>query len=308
MRRYITLLTVTAVAVAAILLGKEMAIGRIAAVSVYTMDYQSIDQVVSCNGKVESAVSKNVYLEADCVAQQVLIRTGQLVQKGDVLFTVDVEATRAVMASKDAKTSQLPASSIQKEVTAPVSGVVAAVNIREGELAPAKNPCVVLYSNQDLQFRISIPESQLKEVSVGQPVWISGSAFHKKQYKGVLEEISSIANPVPGTYGATVDGLVSLKDGEWDESIRIGLSARADIVVRHVPNGLVVPYEYVLQDEDGQEYVYVVEGRRARKRTIVTGAELSNGLQVLEGLAAGDQVVQNPQEIDKDGQFVRLKD
>lgn len=308
LKRYITLLTATAVAVAAILLGKEIAIGRIAAVSVYTMTYQSIDQVVSCNGKVESAVSKNVYLDADCVPQNVLVRSGQSVQKGDVLFTVDVEATKAVMANGGEKASQTPAGSIQKEVTAPVSGVIAAVNIREGEMAAAKNPCIVLFSNQDLQFRISIPESQLKGVSVGQPVLISGSAFHKKQYKGVLEDISSIANPATGPYGATVDAVVFLKQGEWDESIRIGLSAKADIVVRHVPNGLIVPYEYVMQDENGQEYVYVVEGRKARKRVIVTGAELSNGFHVLEGLVAGDQVIQNPHNVDKDGQFVRLKD
>lgn len=134
---------------------------------------------------------------------------------------------------------------------------------------------------------------------------IHGSAFQKEAYEGKISSISPVAYQlsVGGVSTTVVDAVVELV--EQDESLRIGLTAKADVVVDSTEDGFVVPYEYVLQDHDGNEYVYLLVNGRAKKQVIKTGAELSEGFQVLEGLQADDQVIAEPQRISKDGAAVK---
>ena len=87
----------------------------------------------------------------------------------------------------------------------------------------------------------------------------------------------------------------------------MGLTARARLVVGSTKDALVVPYDYVLQDEAGTEYVYVYQEGRAIRRDVTAGEELSEGYLIVSGLSAGDRIVQEPASIKKDGETVTLK-
>ena len=88
--------------------------------------------------------------------------------------------------------------------------------------------------------------------------------------------------------------MVEIEPNDQDESLRLGLTATADIVVDEQENGLVVPYGCVLQDDDGQEYVYLYQNGQAVKRVIETGWELRDGFQVVSGLSAGEGLITEP--------------
>ena len=57
------------------------------------------------------------------------------------------------------------------------------------------------------------------------------------------------------------------------------------------PDTALIPYTAVLADEDGQEYVYVVEDGKAVRTVVETGSSNSTEVVILSGIEEGDVVV-----------------
>ena len=278
------------------------------AVKLYTVSAHTIHHTVEYTGKVESAESKSVYTETACIAGDVLVKNGQLVEKGDVLFTIDVDATKQVAATLGSSYG-LPSPEdidMPQEMTAPVRGIVTTLNVKEGDVTDTSKPCVVISSGEALRVKIGVPEKGLSQIFVGQDVTLSGVAFEKASYRGTVSAISpSARTQINGTVSETVvDATITINPEDVDDSLRIGLSAKASITLDASQSALVVPYETVLQDEDGQEYVYVYENGKAVKRVITTGSANDEGFEIKDGLANGDRIVASPEKITKSGMAV----
>ena len=93
----------------------------------------------------------------------------------------------------------------------------------------------------------------------------------------------------------TVVEVVLKIDNPGDE-LRTGYSARADIKTADSREIFIIPYSVILQDDVG-EYVFVLSGNSAIRRDIVTGAELSEGAEVLSGLTRDDRIIAAPESI-----------
>lgn len=308
MKKYMALAIATAASIAAIVTVSAFTNPGAVAVSVYTVSPQTVRHTVDYTGKVESAENKSIYTDIPCIAGDVLVKTGQLVEKGDVLFTVDVDATKQAAATLE---DALPGSSldegeIQQEMTSPVRGIVSSLNVSEGEITDSAKPCVVISSGEALQVKISVPESGLSDIFVGQEVTLSGVAFEKDSYRGTISSIApSARTQASGTASETVvDTIIDIHPEDVDDSLRIGLSAKAQIVLNESPNALIVPYEAVLQDDEGREYVYICQNAIAMKRVITTGNALEDGFEVRAGLKEGEQVILTPEKIEKNGAAV----
>lgn len=302
---YAVLFTITAVAIAGILLAKPLLIESAPSVTLYTVEPRSAEDTVTCTGRIETADSEDVYVKMSCIADSVAVEVGQAVEKGDTLFTVDVDATKQVIAAAaGVSPSMIPDQQIAKTVTAPVDGIVRTLNVAQGETVDADQPCAVISSSDALQVKVTIHESKIKDVAVGQTATVSGTALREDGYAGTVTYISpSARQQYTGTTSETVvDAVISLS--ERDDSLRPGLSAKSKIKIGSVADCIIVPYEYVLQDDLNQEYVYLYENGRAVKRVIQTGREWNDGFEVAEGLSAGDKVIQDPTRIEKDGQKV----
>ena len=311
MKKYVALGAVTVLSLAGVLLAGWTMKKSVTEVDIYTVSPQLVEQTVTCSGKVESAESREVYADISCIAEQVLVKAGDRVNKGDVLFTVDVDATKQVLATAGGISPEMvPDGTVHKELTAPVSGIVTALNVSSGELTDAGKPCVVISSSEALQVKIAINEKNIRNLSLGQSASISGTAFTKPQYSGQVTYISSSARQqyVGNVSETVVDATITLSPAEVDESLRIGLSAKAKVTIGSTPDAMVVPYEYVLQDEDGREFVYLYREGSAVKQVIETGSELGIGFEVTKGLQAGDQVITQPEKITRDGTAVAIRE
>lgn len=306
-KTYALLFSLTAAAIAGILLAKPLLQKSALPVSVYMVEARSAEDTVTCTGRIEAADSEEVYVEMPCIAEDVLVKAGETIKKGDPLFTVDVNATREVIAaSAGISPSLVPEQQIVKSVTAPIDGMVRALNVAEGETISTDSPCAVISSGDTVQVKVTIHESKLKDIAVGQAATVSGTAFREAEYAGTLTYISlSARQQYSGTNSETVvDAVITLS--EWDDSLKPGLSAKSKIQIGSVEDCLVIPYEYVLQDERNQEYVFLYKNGRAVKQVIQTGREWNDGFEVTQGLSAGDRVIQNPSDIVKDGEMVSL--
>ena len=315
MKKYGILAVVTLLAISGFLALNSWKGQEKTAVELYTMNLQAVEQTVVCTGAVESADSRNLYLDTPCVAGQVYFSAGQKVNKGDVLFSVDVDATKDALAAVGGSglgglTGEELEGVIQKEVTAPVTGVLATLNVKSGSLSDSSKPCAVISSSENLQIKVAIREKDLKNVAVGQSVQVSGTAFAKSSYPGTLTYISpSARQQYSGSVSETVvDAVVSLDPAYLDESLRMGLSAKASVVVNSRDDALIVPYDCILQDENNKEYVYIYQDGRAVRRDIVTGEGFASGCLVTSGLSKGDQLVKDPSAVKKDGEEILPKE
>ncbi len=310
-KKYVWLIVLTLTAISGILLGGYLTKTPPVEVRVVTLQPQLVEQTVSCSGKIEAAKSQNVYLDMPCVAGEVYVQAGQEVEQGDVLFTVDVDATKQVLAQAGGLgVSQIADEAIAKEVTATVSGVVSTLNVTPGSLTDTSKPCAVIASSDTRRVKIAVREQDLQKVAIGQRVTVTGSGFRKDSYTGVLTELASSARQqLVGTVTETVvDAVVMLDQDQMDASLRVGLNAKAAVQVSSIPDALVVPYECVLQDEEGDEYVYAYADGRAVRRVFVSGEEWSTGFHVVSGLQTGDRIILDPEKVSGDGAPVVIRE
>ena len=125
-------------------------------------------------------------------------------------------------------------------------------------------PAITIASDEGLQVRLSVNESQISDIQVGQPAEITGVGFHTC-YTGTVKSISSEAKQVVSTTGqeTVVEVVVSVDNPGND--IKPGYTAKAKIITAQNDNVLIAPYEAVRAEEDGSEYVLKLKGQRAVK-------------------------------------------
>lgn len=283
----------------AVVLGRP---AQVPVVSTYTLQPAPVEQTVSCSGVIESAQSVGVYVETGCVLGEVSAQVGQAVQAGERLAAVDKEATRqAGLADNQAAALRLAA--MPEELVAPQDGILVAVNGQEGQMLGEDVPCAVVAPLSSIQVRIAIREKDLPVLRVGMPVRLHGDGFEKSTYVGTLKDISSSAR-VNGTE-TVVEGVVELDEGQVDSSLRLGLTAKAAVVISAVEDGLVIPYEAVRTDEKGREYVYVLDNGVATRRVPKVKAELAEGLLLADRALVGAAIITQPDLVEADGMVVQ---
>ena len=89
-----------------------------------------------------------------------------------------------------------------------------------------------------------------------------------------------------------VETLIAIKDP--DEKIKSGFTASVDITTTQPLKIAVIPYECVLQNGEGEEYVLVVTNGVAEEKKIKTGIETEEGIQIISGIKYDDKVIVSP--------------
>ena len=266
-----------------------------------------VEETVSCNGVVEAGELTGVYASCTCILEEVTVQVGQRVKAGDVLATVDKEATKALQLSGDRLSDALSLSAMNTEICAPTEGIVVSVDAVDGGMADPSVPCVTIAAYEDLQVRVMIREKLLPTLEVGQSVKVSGAGFDRDVYTGKLSEIAAAVSNL-GDGESVVEGVVTLDDGMADDSMCIGLSAKVKVVVSAVDDGLLVPYESVVKAENGDSFVVVVQDGKAKYCPIGVIGERAGGVLVRnDGRLIGKELVLRPENVREEGQRVQSR-
>lgn len=300
MKKYLWLVLGTGLGIAMIFGVKAITANEEIPVTLVTVEAQTVQQTVKCTGKVEASQSRAVYVEIPCVAKEVYVQEGQAVRQGDLLFSVDAEATRQALSQLGGSLPDGVTDITDTQVTAPVSGVVASISVRAGEIMDHTQPCATIASGEGMQIAVAIRERHLPRVQIGQRVIVTGVAFSKEEYFGTVTDIASSAHQeYIGTVSETVvDAVISLDEGMTDTSLRAGLNAEAAIITQIDENVLLVPYDCITQNDEGEECVYVYRGNGiAEQQIIEVAAEYAQGVLVVSGISAGERLVQAAEEL-----------
>ena len=270
-----------------------------------TLEAVSAEDDVTCSGRVERTGSSTVTAGCSGLAASVSVQPGDKVHKGQTLAEIAalpegtsqaeaVETYSALLAGGEPEELGLLETLEMRTLSSPIDGTVTAVSIGENEAVRSGQTAVVISNGDGLQLSLSVNESQIAALRLGQRAEITGAGFAGSVYYG---EITSIAEEATQTLSGAaqetvVEVLVSVENPGAD--IKPGFSASARIVTMEKQNVRIAPYEAVEADENGEEYVFLYRNGRAVKTPVETGEEYDTGFEILSGCEAGDVLLLSP--------------
>lgn len=149
-------------------------------------------------------------------------------------------------------------------------------------------------------FDSEVEETDLPHVSVGQTVNIKLDAYPSQTFQGMTTNIGMVAF-TSSTGGNAYHVRISLPDNT-DMKFKVGMGGDVDIIFNKIENVLKVPVSAVVTDS--KDYVWVVEGGRAKKTTVEIGGENNDETEIKSGLTDGQTVISQPPALLKENQKV----
>jgi RND family efflux transporter MFP subunit len=196
-----------------------------------------------------------------------------------------VKAADAQVRTMDEQIRQLRTDLAYYRVTAPTSGTVGDIPVRQGDRVTKTTLLTTLDDNTGLEVYIGVPVQQASQLRMGLPVRLLDDA-------GTVigdDRITFISSSVDD---ATQTILVKAALG-GSSKFRTDQFVRARIVWSTTP-GLTVPVVSVLRI-NGQYFVFVAEagqrGTAAHQRAVTLGSVIGNEYVVLSGLKPGEQLI-----------------
>jgi len=132
--------------------------------------------------------------------------------------------------------------------------------------------------------RIYLPERDVMSLREGRTVRIMLAADHAVAFDGAIRQISPVVDTATGTVKVTVEAR------RPPVTVRPGAFVTVDIVREQHREAVLVPRESVIR-ELRSAHVFIRDGAQAAKRPVTLGIEEEEMVEVLDGLAAGDEVI-----------------
>ncbi|MBF8437494.1 efflux RND transporter periplasmic adaptor subunit [Halanaerobiaceae bacterium Z-7014] len=157
------------------------------------------------------------------------------------------------------------------QVTAPKSGVIAQIELSEGELTGGESLAMAILDLDEIIFEVEAPARRLTDIEVGQQAELEFDSQPDQTYQGEISSISPAADEDSGLFEfeiAIANPDLSLKAGEYGQA-RVQIGQESDAF--RVPQSAVF-------SEAGQDYIYVIRDQMLREIEI----------EILDEIAAGE--------------------
>ena len=213
-------------------------------------------------------------------------------------FDAQQAAYRAARAQYELARNQ----SAYTRLLAPADGVIATRSAEAGQTVAAGQAIYTLAGDIGREVAIALPESRIREVSVGQQVMVELWSAPGRLLPGRVREISPAADPQARTYAARV-----ALDGDAAKAVELGQSARVYMPQAGERAALRLPLSAVQRDGEGKPAsVWVVDAktRRVHLAPVQLGAYAEGTVPLLGGVTADAWVVAAGGHLLREGQLV----
>lgn len=184
-------------------------------------------------------------------------------------------------------------------LSAPIGGVVTAVNVSVGDKNTAGTTMITIEDTSSLKVIVNVEEADILKIQEGMPATVSTDATGDEEIKGMVTRVVRVKNQSTNTNGTdtnTSSGY-SAEITIDNTELLVGMSAKAKIVIKDRGTQLAVPYDLIRQDDNGDSYVLVAEANEdgtatAVRKNIKVGEEVDYYTEVTGGdLKEGDQLI-----------------
>ena len=314
--------------------------GDVMQVSLLRIEAQEFVHAFSVQGNVETDRNATVMPEFSGLIEKLEVREGDRVKSGQILARINSDVLRRSEAELRTQLTlaadlydrqerlwkqglgsevQYLQAKTQKEVLersletlqeqmakavvrAPFSGVVDRIFVKEGEMAAPGMPFARVIDLRDLFVRADLSDHYIPHVQRGTPATVIVSGIDTVRTR--VDRVGSFIQPS----NRTIEITLPLPAGS---KFLPNMFASVRIEDVRVKEAVVLPSSRIQQDMEGRDYVFVAKGdgpeRTVEKRVIQVGLGAGDQMQVLEGLAFGEEIVDQGATRVVDGQSVRIK-
>lgn len=294
-------------------------------VSTLVASKTSFEHKVDIRGSVASR--KNVLISAQIpgMIQNVHVREGQKVNKGQVLVSLDADIIRSnikelqtalelanIMYEKQARLweqkigtevqylqaknnkesleNKLVTTNAQLDqaiIRAPFSGNIDEVHARSGETTSPGAPLIRIMSPEDMYIHADVSERFMGKVVTGDKVEVYFPVQDKK-ISTVISSVSSMINPENRTF------RIEVRLPKTDFVLKPNQVSILEIRDYFKDEAFSIPTRLILRDDEG-EYVYAIAKNNndivATKLRVKSGLSYGGKTEILEGLKGNEELV-----------------
>lgn len=194
-------------------------------------------------------------------------------------------------------------------ITAPCDGVVTSVRAEEGLIA--EGPLFVIEDLDNLKISSMVGEYDISGVSEGMNATVRCDALNGAEYGGKVITVSPTSDASAASTGVNYK-IETEVDGE-DGKLRVGMSAKVDIVSERKENVLTITYDSLTTDENGNDAVYIAEKGddgvwRAKLVPVEIGLETDYEIEVISSELKAGMLVLTDTTLLSDGMIVTVNE
>ena len=220
-------------------------------------------------------------------AQQSLLSAEHNYAKSTGPATADlIAADRASVTSAQSVVATAQQTLDHATITAPVDGLVVAVNIQPGIVAPPGHAIEV--QDSTLEAAASFAESSIASLNVGQPATVTVSAANAT-IDGTVSEIVPVGTSSGSNSVVTYTVVVSLANPP--ASVLAGMSASVAVTTAEAQNVVTVPAIAVLGSAGNYEVRVLDANGQVQVVPVQVGLMSSSLAEIQRGVSAGETVV-----------------
>jgi len=229
--------------------------------------------------------------------EEELRRIDQLVGSG-AIAAEEIDMARLRAARANAELSKALESAEDYKIKAPWEGLVSKVYVTDGHFVTPREPLLEVYDPCSLVICAAVPEKNAAAMAAGMRVEVSMDAYPDDRLSGRVERVYTHLDSRLRT--RTIEIVL-----DQPVALAPGMFARLNVQLKTVHAAVIVPVESLVPTPKGQA-IFVVEDGKASKRSVETGLEQGNRVQVVTGIGPGDKIIVAGNEKLKDGAVVRI--
>ncbi len=201
---------------------------------------------------------------------------------------IDVKSQKLVVQQKERALADAIAALNDCAITAPFDGVVAAVEIVDGDDVSANTEVATVITDNQIAT-ITLNEVDIAKVQTGQKATLTFSAIDDFTITGKVVEVGLLGSVDQGV----VNYEVKIALDDKNERIKSGMSVAAAIITAMKTDVTLAPSTAVKTADDGSAYVLVASDLpdQPRRQTVEIGLSDDTNTEIIQGVNAGDRVV-----------------
>lgn len=211
-----------------------------------------------------------------------------------------VQAAQAQVTQAQAGVTSVQVQISDNTIKSPISGVVSAVNIHEGEISSSAQPSVTIIDSSSIMAEANVPDSMLSKIKVGQSLSVTITSLSNKKVTGTIDTIN------PDVDSKTQQYLVKIKIPNNDSTLKSGMFSKISFPDQSKDNVMTVPNESI-KVENGVSYLFVVRNNKIKKISVNTGLSNDKVTEVISSkIDNQDNIVPEGQTFLNDGDKVKI--
>ena len=316
---------------------------KLALISIFEVKPENFDHYVEIQANIKTRQNVLLYPEYSGTLKKIYVEEGQEVKKGKLLAQIDdaglknqleqlqiqtalskttyertqrlwdqnIGAEMQLLKAKAAYESQLETIAQLKkqlqrtQILAPFSGVIDEIVANTGaNLLPGQTPVMRIVNLKKMYTEASVPERYLSQIKKGTTATVKIPMLDR-EYPTTVRQIGNFINPNNRSF------RVETPLPNPDEMIKPNLSCKLKIKDYSNPEALMIPLRIIKENAVGKKYIFKLnpDGKdqvyRTKQVFIKLGKRSTDKVEILEGIQAGDLLVDEGAIIVENNQRVK---